>query len=143
MVDTSVLVAGIAAFKSRKLPSNPSASFIREWIEDETFNWLVSDDILEEYKTVLTRLRVPPSVIGRAINLIHEQAEHIGVSRTEDISPDPGDDAFCACAEQGKADFIVTLNRKDFPQHLLRAHVMGPGGPIPTTARKKKPQKAR
>jgi hypothetical protein len=58
------------------------------------------------------------------------------------VSPDPGDEPFCACAEQGDADFIVTLNPKDFPQALLSAHVIGPEDPIPTTGRKKKPRKA-
>jgi NAD(P)-dependent dehydrogenase (short-subunit alcohol dehydrogenase family) len=42
------------------------------------------------------------------------------------ISPDPGDDPFCLCAEQGKADFILTLNPKDFPQKQLRARVLSP-----------------
>jgi predicted nucleic acid-binding protein len=31
------------------------------------------------------------------------------------ISPDPDDEPFCACAEAGNADFIVTLNPVDFP----------------------------
>jgi hypothetical protein len=43
-----------------------------------------------------------------------------------EISPDPGDDPFCLCAEQGKADFIVTLNPKDFPQDRLKANVIAP-----------------
>jgi hypothetical protein len=54
-----------------------------------------------------------------------------------DISPDPGDEPFCICAENGNADFIVTLNPDDFPQHKLRALVIAPGDPIPTTARKR------
>lgn len=144
VVDTSVLVAGIAAFRRTEAsPANPSASLIREWITDATFVWLVSNDILREYKTVLARLRVAPAVIGRAINLISDGAERVPVSLARSISPDPGDEPFCACAEQGNADFIVTLNRKDFPQPLLSAHVISPGDRIPTTARKKKPQTAR
>lgn len=144
VVDTSVLVAGIVAFRRTEMStSNPSASLIREWITNATFVWLVSKDILDEYKTVLARLRVAPSIIGRAINLINDGAERVAVSRARNISPDPGDEPFCACAEQGNADFIVTLNRKDFPQALLNAHVIGPEDAIPTTARKKKPLKAR
>jgi len=42
------------------------------------------------------------------------------------ISPDPGDDPFCLCAEQGRADFVVTLNPKDFPQDRLKATVVLP-----------------
>jgi hypothetical protein len=71
------------------------------------------------------------------IDLIREEAEFVAVSALPDISPDPGDDPFCACAETGRADFIVTLNPKDFPQQLLFAHVIGPSESIPTTARQK------
>src|SRR5262249_10143399 len=42
------------------------------------------------------------------------------------ISPGPKDDPFCLCSEQGKADFIVTLNPKDFPEERLRAMVVSP-----------------
>jgi hypothetical protein len=43
-----------------------------------------------------------------------------------EISPDPKDDPFCLCAEQGEADFIFTLNTKDFPQERLTAKVVQP-----------------
>jgi hypothetical protein len=52
VVDTSVLVAGIAGFKSAGfksteiVPKNPSANLLRDWIEGDTFVWLVSDEIL-------------------------------------------------------------------------------------------------
>jgi hypothetical protein len=53
--------------------------------------------------------------------------------RSEDnLSPDPDDKVFCACAEQGCAAFIATLNKKHFPQKNLTAKVISPGDPIPT-----------
>ena len=49
VVDTSVLVAGIAGLKSLDItPKNPSAKLLRDWIEGDTFVWLVSDEILLE-----------------------------------------------------------------------------------------------
>lgn len=138
IIDTSVLVAGIAGLKSLNIPlRNPSAKLLRDWIEGDTFVWLVSDEILLEYKRVLTRLGVRRPVIGKVVNLLREEAEYVPASALPDISPDPGDDPFCACAETGRADFIVTLNPKDFPQSLLSAHVIGPSEIIPTTARRK------
>ena len=32
------------------------------------------------------------------------------------MSPDPDDDKFIACAMAGKADFLVTGNKRHFPQ---------------------------
>lgn len=143
MVDTSVLVAGIAGLKTPEISSgNPSARLLREWIESNTFVWLITAEIVSEYKRVLARLGVCRSVIGKIINLLREEAELVAVTRMPEISPDPGDDPFCACAGTGRADFIVTLNPKDFPQSLLSAHVIRPGERIPTTARRKQPRRS-
>jgi putative PIN family toxin of toxin-antitoxin system len=137
VVDTSVLVAGIAGLKSPEIaPKNPSANLLRNWIEEDTFVWLVSDEILVEYKRVLGRLGVRRALVGKIVNLLREQAELVPSSLLPNISTDPGDDPFCGCAEAGRADFIVTLNPKDFPQSLLSAHVIKPGERIPTTARR-------
>jgi len=138
VVDTSVLVAGIAGFKSPEIaPMNPSAKLLRDWIEGDTFIWLVSDEILLEYKQVLGRLGVRRPLIGKIVNLLRKEAELVPTSALPSISPDPGDDPFCACAETGRADFILTLNPRDFPQSLLSARVIRPGERIPTTARRK------
>jgi uncharacterized protein len=138
VVDTSVLVAGIAGLKSPEIaPRNPSAKLLRDWIEEDTFVWLVSDEILLEYKRVLGRLDVRRPLIGKVINLLREESELVPASALPNISPDPGDDPFCACAETGRADFIITLNLKDFPQALLSAHIIKPGERLPTTARRK------
>lgn len=131
-----MLVAGIAGFKSWRAVENPSASFLRDWIEQATFTWLVSEDIVSEYKEVLTRLGVRRNLVGEVINLLREEAEFVDVRITSDASPDPDDNPFCACAEQGRATFIATLNEKDFPQKKLRAKVILPGASIPTTRRR-------
>jgi predicted nucleic acid-binding protein len=135
-----VLVAGIAGFKSWRAVENTSASFLRDWIEHATFTWLVSEDIVSEYKEVLTRLGVRRNLVGEVINLLREEAEFVDVRITSDASPDPDDNPFCACAEQGRATFIATLNEKDFPQKKLRAKVILPGASIPTTRRRDRSQ---
>jgi putative PIN family toxin of toxin-antitoxin system len=137
VIDTSVLVAGVAGFKSGRAVENPSASLLRHWLEEETFTWLVTEEILSEYKEVLSRLGVRRNLVGGIINLLREAAEFVEVRTEDDLSPDPTDNAFCACAEQGHAAFIATLNRKDFPQKKLVARVISPGDPIPTTRRRR------
>ena len=138
VVDTSVLIAGIAAFRDSGSQSPvPSAHLLRDWIDHGTFTWLINEEIVNEYKAILARRRVRSSLIGAAINLIRSQAEETPDMVGSSISPDPGDEPFCICAETGNADFIVTLNPRDFPHHKLRAHVISPSDPIPTTARKR------
>jgi predicted nucleic acid-binding protein len=127
VVDTSVLVAGISGFREPFVPGrNPSADVLHRWAEKRHFVWLVTEDILDEYKEVLKRLRVRPNLIGRVVNLIRERAEEVKVRSSMEISPDPKDDPFCLCAERGRANFVVTLNPSDFPEERLPAKVVPP-----------------
>lgn len=129
VVDTSVLVAGISGFRERFVPGrNPSADVLHRWAGKNHFVWLITEDILDEYKEVLKRLRVRSHLIGKVINLIRERAEGISLRSAIEISPDPKDDPFCLCAQEGEADFLITLNPSDFPQGLLHAAVVLPKG---------------
>ena len=76
VVDTSVLVAGIAAFRDSGAQSLvPSAHLLRDWIDNGTFTWLINEEIVDEYKAILARRGVRPGLIGAVINLIRSQAE--------------------------------------------------------------------
>jgi len=95
VVDTSVLVAGISGLREPFVPGrNPSADVLHRWGERNNFVWLITEDILEEYKEVLKRLRVRPNLIGKVINLIRERAKEVKVHASAQISPDLKDDAF-------------------------------------------------
>ena len=128
VVDTNVVVAGISGFRDQYNIAGwiPSADLLHRWADEEHFVWLYSEDILAEYKEVLKRLHVRSAAIGALINLIRERGESVKIRSSAEISPDPKDDAFCICAEEGSADFIFTLNPKDFPQSRLKAKVIQP-----------------
>lgn len=127
VIDTSVLVAGVSGFREPFVPGrNPSSDILHRWAGQTNFVWLITEDILDEYKEVLRRLGVRPNRIGTLINLIRERAEQVKIRSSVEISPDPKDDAFCLCAESGNADFIVTLNSKDFPRDRLKSKVILP-----------------
>jgi predicted nucleic acid-binding protein len=127
VVDTNVVVAGISGFRDQYVAGRiPSADLLHRWADEEHFVWLYSEDILAEYKEVLKRLHVRSAAIGALINFIRERGESVEIRSSAEISPDPKDDAFCICAEDGSADFIFTLNLKDFPQSRLKAKVIQP-----------------
>ena len=120
-------MAGISGFREPFVPGrNASADVLHEWAERNHFVWLVTEDILDEYKEILKRLGVRPSLIGTVINLVRERAEVVKVRSLAEISPDPQDDAFCRCAESGNADIVITLNPKDFPEEHLKSVVVLP-----------------
>ena len=136
-----MLFAGVAGMKDSIHETNvASATFVRRWVEERTFVWLISNEILEEYREVLARLGVRRPLIGKIVNTLRAKGEPVKLGPTRNLSPDPDDNHICDCAEYGDADFIVTLNPKDFPQATLRAKVIGPGDPLPgrrTTIRRR------
>ncbi|MGB6828730.1 MAG: PIN domain-containing protein, partial [Terracidiphilus sp.] len=109
VVDTNVVVAGISGFREQYVPRRvPSADLLHRWAGEEHFVWLYSEDVLAEYKEVLKRLHVRSAAIGTLINIIRELGEPVEIRYSDEISPDPKDDAFCLCAEAGRADIIFT-----------------------------------
>lgn len=54
-------MAGISGFREPFVSGrNPSADVLYRWVEQNNFVWLVTEDILDEYKEVLKRLGVRP-----------------------------------------------------------------------------------
>jgi hypothetical protein len=137
VVDTSVLVAGNCWFQARRDRASKRQRNNASGLGRKRHIHLITDEIILEYKDVLRRLGVRRSTVGRVINLLTEEGELIPIASEARISPDPGDDPFCLCSEHGGADFLVTLNLRDFPQRLLAVHVIAPGEKIPTTGRRK------
>ena len=78
VIDTSVLVAGISGFRIPYVPGkNPSADLLYKWAEKSNFVWLVTEDILDEYKEVLKRLGVRSNLIGTVVNLIRGELNRL------------------------------------------------------------------
>jgi len=92
VVDTSVLLAGVAGMKTSVHKSNvASAKFVQRWVEQRTFVWLISDEILEEYREVLARLGARRPLIGKIVNTLRAKGEHVKPGPTRNLSPDPDD----------------------------------------------------
>lgn len=101
--DTNIL---IAAFLTEGLCSG---LLIRARKHD--FDLILSDDILREFKGILTKkFKISSSDISEITDIITEAASEIlhKVSSTPRICRDPNDDMIIACAVDAAADYIVT-----------------------------------
>jgi predicted nucleic acid-binding protein len=117
VVDTTVVIRGARALRQKRPePRTPELRIVLGWVHHETlFDWVYSQPILDEYRTVLQRLKVPKSAAGRLINLLREVGVYIDARESGSCSPDSKDDPFYHCAIAGNADYIVTDNVVDFP----------------------------
>jgi len=106
VIDTNVLVS--AAIAGR----NPEA-VILFIVANPAFEWIVSTEILTEYKEVLSRsrLKLSSSQQERWFSLLDRATTIIGVDVEIDFPRDQKDAKFIACALAGRANFLITGDR--------------------------------
>jgi len=78
----------------------------------------VSAEILREYSGVLQREKFGFSSdeVEAVMGLLKRQGILLDAVPAANLSPDPDDDKCIACALAGKVEFLVTGNKKHFPQ---------------------------
>ena len=110
VIDTNVLISALLAGTS--LP----AHLIALWREGH-FDLLTSPDQLDELMRVTRypkiRERLAPALAGRLINELRDIAVVLRNLPTVTVCADPYDNYLLAMASVGKADFLVTGDKRD------------------------------
>jgi len=78
----------------------------------------VSAEILSEYKAVLSRpaLHVRKGLQQQYLQLIKNRSHLVAPARRLNVTKDAADNMFLECADAARADYLVTGNRRHFPQ---------------------------
>lgn len=121
VIDTNVVVS---AHLNRQ---GTSALIFRLALAGE-FTWCISDPILKEYEDVLRRPKfaLPPALITQSLKRIRKINKKIKSYKTVTASPDEADNRFLECAEQAKAEYLVTGNIKHFPKQWKTTKIVTP-----------------
>ena len=111
VVDTNVFASGLLS------PSGNEALIILA-IHQGLIRPCLSEEIVEKYSQVLARPRFafPPDEIEALIAMLRHKGELFQPDDSPSASPDPGDTKFLHCASAAQADFLITGNRKHFPE---------------------------
>lgn len=114
VIDTNVIVSALIA------PSGNEALVLLA-TRKGLITPCLSKEICDEYSGVLARPKFgfPPDEMAAILALLREHGEMVSPGRVTQGSPDPGDDKFIACAISAKADYLVTGNKRDFPEDLI------------------------
>jgi uncharacterized protein len=77
-----------------------------------------SDEILAEYADVRARPKFafPADEIAALLAMFGQRGELIVTKPSAAVSVDPGDTKFLQCAETAQADYLVTGNKRHFPE---------------------------
>ncbi len=121
IIDTNVLVS--AALKGR----NPQEIVLTIVKNQKKYQWIVSSEILSEYKEVLSRSKFnfSPVEVQRWYKLLDAFTTIIDVELSVDFPRDAKDAKFIACALVADADFFITGDR-DFTeaQKLIKTTII-------------------
>jgi uncharacterized protein len=111
VIDTNVVVSGLLARAGNE-------ALILLAIHQGLVRPCFSEEILEEYAGVLARPKFafPADEIAALLAMFRGQGELIVPKTVTAVSVDPGDTKFLQCAETAQADYLVTGNRRHFPE---------------------------
>jgi uncharacterized protein len=88
----------------------------RAW-RDRLFTLVTSDEQLEEFRRVTRYPRIKARLDSSAAGTLHNELQQLAVVLRDlpqlDVSPDPGDNFLLAMAQAGKADCLVTGDKRD------------------------------
>ena len=110
VIDTNIIISAI-------LKNRTPEQVILFIAEQNKSEWLVSSDILIEYKAVIHRpkFKLPPDIIEKWLMLFELRTVYIDVEIELDFPRDQKDAKFLACAIAGSANFLITGD-KDFTE---------------------------
>ena len=104
--DTNVVVG----FYLSRNPRSANQQAFRLWRDQRTLQLIVSDEVLQEYLEVLSRLAVPEPLVKRLEERFarRKTVTHVSLGSRPKLSRDPDDNMMIATARSGKARFLVT-----------------------------------
>jgi putative PIN family toxin of toxin-antitoxin system len=110
VLDTNVLVSGL-------LKPRGNERLVLALALKRKFVALVSEPIWAEYEAVLQRpeLKLQPAEVDQTLAELRRVADLISPTRAVTASPDESDNRFLECAVAGRADYLVTGNKRHFP----------------------------
>ena len=85
-----------------------------------------SPPILEEYAEVLARpeLRIRKGVRLQLLQTVRNRGHIVAPARRFCVAVDPDDNRFIECADAARADYLITGNRKHFPQFWKKTKII-------------------
>ena len=110
VIDTNVLVSAL-------ISSVGNEALILLAINQGLVQPCLSEEILEEYAAVLVRPKFafPPDEVNAVVAMFRIKGELFVPDVSAAASADPADTKFLQCAQAAQADFLVTGNKRDFP----------------------------
>jgi len=116
VIDTNVLVSGLLS------PAGNEAIVLLA-VRQGLLRPCFSEGIMTEYAEVIARpkFRFSADEVAATLALLRERGELVAPAGPPPVLPDPDDAKFLHCAEAAGAEYLVTGNKRHFPQETCGA----------------------
>jgi len=113
VIDTNVLVSALFS-----IHPDSATVIVRDMIADGEIVPLFNDEILNEYRAVLSRpkFHFPSILVDTMMEMILEKGIQLDRTKADEIFPDPKDVVFYEVALSKEGSYLVTGNVKHFPK---------------------------
>ncbi len=120
VIDTNILVSALLQ------PDSLPAAVLMLALSGDV-QWCVSDAVFAEYDEVIRRPRLkrPPDVIEGTLQSIRKLGYWVKSGVPVEECSDPDDNMFLECAQAAEADYLVTGNKRHFPDRWKKTEVIG------------------
>ncbi|HEX7287679.1 MAG TPA: putative toxin-antitoxin system toxin component, PIN family [Candidatus Angelobacter sp.] len=119
VLDTNVIV-------SAHLKDEGLERFVLDLALAHKLHLYLSAEILEEYKGVLARpaFKLDSVKVAASLRLMEKAAIMVRPAKKVNAAKDLDDNKFLECAEEAQADYLVTGNKKHFPQQGRQTRIV-------------------
>ena len=113
VIDTNVLVSALFS-----IHPDSATVIVRDMIADGEIVPLFNDEILNEYRAVLSRpkFHFPSILVDAMMEMILEKGIQLDRTKADEIFPDSKDVVFYEVALSKEGSYLVTGNIKHFPK---------------------------
>lgn len=119
VIDTNIFLAGLLNLEG-------GAAKIIDYFRNEAFELVITREVFDEYLQVIHQFdnAVPSAKSEELLELIFEKAVKVKPADPKGLCKDPDDEKFLSAAVSGKAQYIVTKNKKHFPRGLTSVNIV-------------------
>ena len=119
VIDTNIFIAGLLNLEG-------GAAKIIRYFRYSTFELVVTQEVFDEYLRVIHLFDndIPTDKSEELLELVFERAIKAESISPKGICKDPDDEKFLSAAISGRANYIVTKNKKDFPHNLSAVRIV-------------------
>jgi len=119
VLDTNVLVSAV-------IKTQGAEAAALDFVTQHPALLCVSEPILVQYMEVLKRprLRLDQDRVQQVVRFIRREGLHVAPSLRLTACPDEPDNRFLECADASAADYLVTGNKRHFPEHWKSTRIV-------------------